>query len=418
MENRELINTSLVLLRDDRLSEAHAFLCNLDERSELFPDANLAWGLYYAKQGELLSAKEKLEQELSFFPANQEARELLSSITSVIETLSKGETPKAKANLDIISEKRKVNLNLDLNSGCNLCCIMCGGRVSPNNQDVLPFEVFRDRVIPVLHHVSDFQMGCQAECLLLPYFEDAARLLGYAKLEVKGGFITNGTALTESKAHAIVESDAFRLIRFSVDAASPALLEYIRKGVKYDALMRNIRRLVEYRNAERSTLQIGLNFTIMRQNIHELVATVQLAKDLGLDMVSTHKLSPDDFQYVDEDYLKVLREENEKAAILAKSIGISFTGQLYQSKEEFEASKQARLDSNHEKKCSFATANVGFVLNPQGNLLFSCQRFNVSVGNLTVSEFDEIIEGDAYKKLLQLFRTPEHAVCSTCWCYA
>lgn len=76
----------------------------------------------------------------------------------------------------------------------------------------------------------------------------AVELLVYAKnVGCKVGLITNGSAFTVKGTQALLDAGV-DMIEFSVDASDPDTYAWVRKGLDWDKLLRNTKRMVEYRN--------------------------------------------------------------------------------------------------------------------------------------------------------------------------
>jgi radical SAM protein with 4Fe4S-binding SPASM domain len=77
---------------------------------------------------------------------------------------------------------------------------------------------------------------------------NSIKLLTYAKqVGCKVGLITNGSAFTEKKSIALLEA-GIDMIEFSVDACDAETYSVVRKGLNWDRLLRNARRMIEIRN--------------------------------------------------------------------------------------------------------------------------------------------------------------------------
>jgi len=81
-------------------------------------------------------------------------------------------------------------------------------------------------------------------------------LLVYAKKAgCKIGLITNGSTFTERNARPLLEAGV-DMIEFSVDACDEATYAVVRKGLKWDRLLRNAKRMLAMRNAMKSPSKI------------------------------------------------------------------------------------------------------------------------------------------------------------------
>lgn len=90
----------------------------------------------------------------------------------------------------------------------------------------------------------------------------AVELMEYAKkVGARVGLITNGSLFTEKSSTSLLEAQ-IDMIEFSVDACDPLTYARVRRGLKWDALLRNVKRMVELRNRLKSSTKIiasGIN---------------------------------------------------------------------------------------------------------------------------------------------------------------
>ena len=81
-------------------------------------------------------------------------------------------------------------------------------------------------------------------------------LIEYAKRAcAKVGLITNGSRFTEESSRRLLEAGV-DMIEFSVDASDPETYANVRKGLNWDVLLQNIKRMVKLRNELGSTTKI------------------------------------------------------------------------------------------------------------------------------------------------------------------
>lgn len=290
-----------------------------------------------------------------------------------------------------IQEKHMISLNFDLNDGCNLRCMMCGGRSRPSNQQFIPFQQFQERILPVFQHVSAFQFGCQCEPLLLPYFDEAVRLIGAtAHPDTAGSLVTNGTLLTESTARLLLETPIFKRLRFSWDASHRELFNSIRRGADFDRLLETVTHLIRLRNQIKSGCSIEFNITILKENIQDLPGIIRLAAAIGINRVTTNKLFPDDQFFVSEQYAALLKRQMQLAAEVATANGVAFEGQTYRLEEEYHRLVSSDTISGH---CSIQpTAPLELIMEPSGNLFTPCRKVALPVANLLRDNLPRMIE--------------------------
>ena len=84
----------------------------------------------------------------------------------------------------------------------------------------------------------------------------ATELLVYAKnVGCKIGLITNGSLFDEANSRALLDAGV-DMIEFSVDACDPQTYSLVRKGLEWDALVENSKRMLSLRNARKSSSKI------------------------------------------------------------------------------------------------------------------------------------------------------------------
>lgn len=134
---------------------------------------------------------------------------------------------------------------------------------------------------------------------------------------------TNGYRLGEL-AEPVAEK--FSFVSISFDGATRETYEAIRK-YPYDKIVSNIKRLTAERSARRTGLKVGLGMTLLYDNLHELPMVVDLAAELGVDMVVGSYFIPN---FASERYQclyyhqRYANEMAEKAAERGKALGVEF----------------------------------------------------------------------------------------------
>ncbi len=177
-----------------------------------------------------------------------------------------------------------VNLNLESTLGCNLECVMCGSHLSGvtkmrRSMDAELLARVEEQVIPGIEELSLTVAGEPFLTPRLPQFVALAERHG-AELSLN----TNATLIKDTELLRRIMRHA-SVLRFSVDGATAETYEAIRVQGHFDTVMENIALAVSIRDglpaAERPRLVMCM--VLMRDNVHELTAMVQLADRLGLD---------------------------------------------------------------------------------------------------------------------------------------
>jgi MoaA/NifB/PqqE/SkfB family radical SAM enzyme len=103
-------------------------------------------------------------------------------------------------------------------------------------------------------------------------------------------FNSDAISLTVGRALRLIESglDEYRV---SMDAATRQTYQTFRGVDQFDRVVANVRRLIELeRTRSQAAPRVSLWFTASRANLHELLAFVRLAADLGVDAVYVQRL--------------------------------------------------------------------------------------------------------------------------------
>jgi radical SAM protein with 4Fe4S-binding SPASM domain len=141
---------------------------------------------------------------------------------------------------------------------CNAECPHCpytnsNIRDSYKDAPYMSEEIFKKIADESGPHGAYLRISGGGEPMLHP---KAVKLLTYAKeVGCKIGLITNGSAFTERNSRPLLESGV-DMIEFSVDACDSETYAIVRKGLKWDRLLRNARRMLEMRNRMGSSSKI------------------------------------------------------------------------------------------------------------------------------------------------------------------
>lgn len=204
-----------------------------------------------------------------------------------------------RSRLDILENRnvlaaRPQSLYVDVSNRCNIKCLICPYHWNGQDMrkaDVMPKEIFFKvgrELFPTARTVYLFGGG---EVFLHPEWDE---LFDFA---TQWSFLpvisTNGMPLNERRTRALV--DAGTQLRISFDGGTPATFNRIREGADFHTVVKNIRRLVSYRDAERPGGRFLLRFSVTAydENIREAVRIVELAAELGVEQVVFHHLMTD-----------------------------------------------------------------------------------------------------------------------------
>ncbi|MBI5558961.1 MAG: radical SAM protein [Deltaproteobacteria bacterium] len=174
-----------------------------------------------------------------------------------------------------------ITINVDTSSACNLSCKMCF-----RSQDYYEEKQRIFLTTATLHKLYDqFQPkilifgGITAEPLMN---KEIGELVAIAHSHKSRTIMsTNGQLMSEEKAYTLIRN-GINLVKFSVDAATPATYQKIR-GSDFDHLVGNIRRFIAIQKELKISRQLArLDFVIQKDNLDDIIPFLKLNRDLGL----------------------------------------------------------------------------------------------------------------------------------------
>lgn len=176
--------------------------------------------------------------------------------------------------------RRSLFVMMDVTNRCNLRCRMCPRHLSHPEPRDLDLGLLRKIAAEVFPYAGAVSLSCGAEPLMARHFEAAleiAREAGVPHVD----FVTNGTLLDERRIRAVMAA-GLRRVMVSVDGATADTYERIRAGARFDRVLANLR-LLRRLKAEAGTPypRLRLHFVLMRSNLAELPAYLDLARELG-----------------------------------------------------------------------------------------------------------------------------------------
>jgi MoaA/NifB/PqqE/SkfB family radical SAM enzyme len=180
------------------------------------------------------------------------------------------------------------HLTIESTSMCNLRCVMCPQGIDAVHRPRHMPEQIMDTLADAIAVVRDAQLHGIGEPLASPVFWRALESHAFhpdAQLSVN----TNLTLLNDRRIAILTGVRAKLTLNVSLDAATERTYRRIR-GAEFDEVTRNIARLRAARG-DRGNPAITMNMTLMRENIEEAPAFVELAHRLKADGVCLWQLN-------------------------------------------------------------------------------------------------------------------------------
>jgi putative metalloenzyme radical SAM/SPASM domain maturase len=191
-------------------------------------------------------------------------------------------------------------LFVELTTRCNLKCQMCVKQTWDNGivEGDMTMSTF-EALEPALAHAEALVLNGIGESLLHPELEDFIRKA--KELMQAGswvGFQSNGLLLDESRALSLVEAGLDRIC-LSLDAICPDTFRTIREGGEVEDLEQAFAALRTARTRYCDTnLKVGIEFVIMRDNIHQLPDVLRWSATRGVNFAIVTHLLPYDPEHV------------------------------------------------------------------------------------------------------------------------
>lgn len=314
---------------------------------------------------------------------------------------------------------RPLEAYIEVAARCNLRCPMCPITVDPRYQPgsglpgLLAPEIF-DRLAPLFPTLNRAYVFGLGEPALHPRLPDFVRRLSGAGVEVR--ITTNATLIDEALAGELARAGLDHAA-VSIDGATPATYESIRRRGRFADVIRGIEALVAARERY-GRPRVFLNTVLMAANLHEMTRMVELGAEIGVDGLFAEQLypfaHPDIVAFWERENLGVLdpeqvREELERARRRAEEKGLFWRTRLdeqaldrpRQPVRAAGAEPAAGGDSDREGPripwvCSepYATINV----NASGEVRTCCFNNDI-LGRLSEQSIEEIWNGAGYAGL-------------------
>ena len=232
----------------------------------------------------------------------------------------------------LVLESKPRKLAVILTTKCNLNCIMCPMahfRASHRQANTLAYDTIKKiyQLYPYLQWI-DWQGG---EVFLIDYFKELF-LKAASFPQIQQNIITNGLLIDDEWAKILTQNNVE--LTYSIDSVQKDRYEQIRKGAKFDKLIKSIETVNKYRNKYHSSIHFILNVVVMKCNYRELSRFSQFCKDYGFNHLRLdylrHDVATEEDLFIDPeketiDYLnRQLRTMDEDC----KKNGIDFSHSL------------------------------------------------------------------------------------------
>lgn len=210
---------------------------------------------------------------------------------------------------------RPLRLDLALTERCNLRCAHClthaPQKTAAGTARSLGYAVL-DRLRDDFAHAAWFGFVHGGESLTSPMLFPTLAAIQQARPDAMVHLLTNGKLLRRATTERL-HAHGVRSLFVSLDGATAKTNDRIRVGGDFHAVCANVRDAVALRDERSLDLRIGLSYVVMKSNLDELAAFVELAARLGVDWVKLEE--PVAATPFARDELVALDDERTAAAI-------------------------------------------------------------------------------------------------------
>jgi len=186
-----------------------------------------------------------------------------------------------------------LTIRMDITNKCNLKCIMCHYKeeeIYSRPTRLITAEQLQHKIKDIAPYVAHIMLSCGFEPLMSKHFNDILKMLftNYPHIEI--AFCTNATLLNADTRKSVIENDVTQVL-LSLDGVTKNTVEKIRVGASYNKIISNIKALRDLKKKfKRNFPVLIMDFVLMKSNIHEAPAFVELCADLGISTIDFRHL--------------------------------------------------------------------------------------------------------------------------------
>jgi radical SAM protein with 4Fe4S-binding SPASM domain len=185
-------------------------------------------------------------------------------------------------------------IEVEAYDGCNFDCIMCPlGKSIYKGGGGITIELFDKIVSEISNYKEWINLVClsrNGEPLLNKNIATMVKKLKDAGIK-RVNFSTNASALNEKKSYDLLKAGLDE-IRFSIDGYTKETFEKVRKGSKFEKVIKNCINFINLRDKLNANTQIQIRFVEQKKNEHEIKEwkNFWLSKLKKTDIVASKKL--------------------------------------------------------------------------------------------------------------------------------
>ena len=273
-------------------------------------------------------------------------------------------------------ESKPSQVNIEVTSICNSKCIMCPRHQMRRTMQVMPWELYEKVVLESKQYgVKNFALNGYGEIFTAK--KDYKKYINFLFEHIPDAKVTintNASLMNEEAAHFLIEKK-INTVHIDIDGATKETFEKVRVNLKYEMVVRNVKRLIEMRNG------LGAMYPTVRVGI----------------------INQPETQHEIEDFIK------------------QWTGVADYVAEDILVTRAGEVDVQYEhqvvKPCFLPWGEMNVFTS--GEVSMCCDDWDGEhvMGNMNEQSLVEIWAGDKFKALRELHqqgRACENSVCEKC----
>ena len=307
------------------------------------------------------------------------------------------------------SHTRPIHMFVDVTSRCNIDCFMCWRQYAQDTTiGDMSLDTFK-KVVPLMDYMDSVVLQGSGEPFFNREFIPMLRLAGEHTSGIR--FATNGTMMTEANAEELVKNRV-HTVMISLDAAKQETYEKIRRGSKWEHVIRNLEKLINVKERMNSPYpEITFEYVLMRTNVEELDEFVRLAHKYKVKYVGIRHVWIFGESVKNETmflYPELMQAKFTEAAQLGQELGVTVD---LPSLTTIKFAEDYVIDQLNDPALSSLAQSVFTVPGPgkvcydpwrnywvtwEGNVRPCCQTDRI-MGNVNDASFLDIWNGPAYR---------------------
>ena len=294
-----------------------------------------------------------------------------------------------------VIRNRPVVAQIEPNSTCNLKCEMCIREKIGVPIGTMNFEDFK-KILEKLDCLFKIHLSGQGEPFLN---KDFFKMVEYANQRgILVNTNTNATLLDEEAIRKICDVDMGE-IGISIESPEEKTYEKIRKGAKFEELMRNIKNLTKKIKEENKKTIVSFAITILKENVDDIPKFVKLAERVGIKKIVFQTMQNK------EDYLSKYSAKTRKQGVF------DLAGKIEEKMEEaIKIAKEKGIilifdEGKSSTGCVWPWRSIYISWN--GFVTACCKILDYRtpyLGNILKEDLWKVWNGDEYQKFRRLLK--------------